>query len=265
LKRNIAVAVGDRIVRYILINFFAKKLPLFIVTEYPKSGGSWFSQMLADYLNISFPRNRIPLPKSCIMHGHYLYSKKKLPNVFVVIRDGRDVIVSFYFHCFFINDRFNERLVIKMRNLQPYKDFRDIKKNLPLFIDFLYKTKKPLGFTWSDFVNNWYGKQGYFIRYEKLKEECAIELYRAIQSIIKTEPENSRLKDIATKYTFAAQAKRKPGDEKNNSFMRKGIVGDWKNYFTKETSEIFDYYAGKELILLGYEKDRTWIELTLGQ
>ena len=41
--------------------------------------------------------------------------------------------------------------------------------------------------------------------------------------------------------------------------MRKGIVGDWKNYFNKEAREIFNHYAGDQLIKLGYEKDRSWV------
>jgi hypothetical protein len=257
LKRNVISSINDKLVRKTMVSLFSKKLKLYVVTEYPKSGGSWVSQMLSEYLKVPFPRNRIPLPQSCIMHGHYLYSKS-LSNVFVVFRDGRDIVVSWYYHCFFVNDKYNERLVAKMRKLQPYKDYKDIKKNLPIFIEFIYNTAKPIGFTWSDFVRNWYGKQKYIIRYEKLKEDCACELNNAIKMILNINPNRIRLEKIAKRYSFNELSKRKPGNENKNSFLRKGIVGDWKNCFTKKASEKFDQYAGKELILLGYEHDKNW-------
>jgi len=42
--------------------------------------------------------------------------------------------------------------------------------------------------------------------------------------------------------------------------LRKGISGDWKNKFSREAKQIFNEYAGKELIQLGYEVDDSWIE-----
>jgi sulfotransferase family protein len=49
------------------------------------------------------------------------------------------------------------------------------------------------------------------------------------------------------------------GEENKRSFLRKGVVGDWRNQFSLEAREVFDRYAGEELILLGYEKDRKWV------
>ncbi len=47
---------------------------------------------------------------------------------------------------------------------------------------------------------------------------------------------------------------RNPDDERKNSLMRKGIVGDWKNYFDAESRISTEKYAGCQLISLGYEK-----------
>jgi len=52
-------------------------------------------------------------------------------------------------------------------------------------------------------------------------------------------------------------ARRSIGKEKN-SFMRKGIVGDWKNHFSKEARKLFDELAGEQLIMLGYEAGHDW-------
>jgi hypothetical protein len=58
------------------------------------------------------------------------------------------------------------------------------------------------------------------------------------------------------KNSFQSRAKnRKPGEEDQGSFFRKGISGDWKNYFTPRDKRIFYDEAGDTLESLGYEAD----------
>jgi hypothetical protein len=40
--------------------------------------------------------------------------------------------------------------------------------------------------------------------------------------------------------------------------FRKGIAGDWKNYFTPELKETYKESIGKFLIEFGYERDLSW-------
>lgn len=42
------------------------------------------------------------------------------------------------------------------------------------------------------------------------------------------------------------------------SFERKGIAGDWKNHFNKESKKLFKEFSSKELIKLNYEKNDNW-------
>jgi len=51
---------------------------------------------------------------------------------------------------------------------------------------------------------------------------------------------------------------RERGQEDTSSFYRKGIAGDWKNYFTARDRQIYKEEAGKLLIRLGYERDLDW-------
>jgi hypothetical protein len=63
--------------------------PLFrtyLVNEYPKSGGTWLGQMLAEVFQIPFPRNRLPVFRSAIMHGHYL-NAWNMKNAVIMWRD----------------------------------------------------------------------------------------------------------------------------------------------------------------------------------
>jgi hypothetical protein len=48
---------------------------------------------------------------------------------------------------------------------------------------------------------------------------------------------------------------RKRGAEDSSSFFRKGIVGDWRNFFTERDESIFREEAGDLLVELGYDSD----------
>ena len=234
-------------------------LPLYIVNEYPKSGGTWVCQMLSDYLDIPFPRNQFPKFQSSIMHGHYLHIRT-LKNVYIVMRDGRDVMVSFYYQSLFKHERFNDRLVEITRRDLNFDDYSDIKKNMPKFIEYKFSNKKNPRFTWSDFVNSWIDKDVPIITYENLLRDTINVLGQAIYKVCNVQPDEDRLREISEKYSFKNQTGRNPGDENKLSFLRKGIAGDWKNYFSKEARQVFNKFAGNELIKLGYEIDDSWID-----
>ena len=248
----------EGITRLLMVTCLSDALPLYIVTEYPKSGGSWVSQMLSEYFNVPFPRNRFPRLRSSIMHGHYL-PFPTMKNVVVVLRDGRDVMVSFYYHCLFKNERYNARLVETTRKDLQFEDYDDIRSNLPRFIEYKFTHKKHPRFTWSEFVNSWTDMDVPIIKYENLLQDTAREMSKAIREICKSRADKARLERIAEKYSFKNLAKRNPGEENKHSFLRKGIAGDWKNHFSREARQIFNEFAGRELIKAGYEVDGSWL------
>jgi len=234
--------------------------PLYLVNEYPKSGGTWVGQMLSKALDVPFPRNRLPIFRSCIMHGHYL-SQLGMKNVLCVWRDGRDVLVSQYYHYFFPNERGNKVLVNRATADLQLSDIHDIKNNLPLFIAYTYKDKWHPKFTWTDFVNQWHGKKNVLhVKYEDLRQNCVIELQRIVLELTRKKLKKNEAEKIIEEFSFEKQSGRQPGQENSSSFMRKGIVGDWKKHFSYESKKMFDHYAGGALIALGYETDHSWAE-----
>ncbi len=245
--------------RFLLCHGFSGLLPLYIVTEYPRSGGTWFSQMISDYLGVPFPRNQLPRFESCVMHGHYLPSWA-MKNVFVVFRDGRDVMVSYYFYSFFKNERSNARLVEITRKRLPFARYEDIRSNLPRFMEHTFFGKSYPRFTWSQFVKSWVDQEVIFVRYEDLMKRTSTELRKAIKRLLGREPDRKRLEEIAERYSFANQQGCNPARGTASSFLRKGIVGDWKNFFSREACELFNHVAGEELIRLGYEQDDSWVQ-----
>lgn len=233
--------------------------PLYLVNEYPKSGGSWLGQMLADALSIPFPRNRLPMLCSCIMHGHYL-NPSGMRNVVVLWRDGRDVLISQYYHSLFENEKGNSRLVRMTRERLRFDDYHDIRSNLPRFMEYIYEDKVTQKFSWSEFVRAWYGRDVVQVRYEDLRIRTVEELDRILHELAKVCHSRQQIETIVEKNSFERLAGRKIGEENVRSFLRKGIIGDWENHFTRESRVRFAEYAGEELIALGYEKNHSWTQ-----
>jgi len=249
--------------RKLIWRLLADKYDVYLVAEYPKSGGTWYSQMLADYLELPFPRNTTkPVLEKCVMHGHELY-KGYRDRVSVVLRDGRDLMVSFYYHHLFFNEWNHHPSVQRHRDYLGFRDFEDIRENLPDFIEYMNTVwaRKFNHFSWSDFVFSWLKNvpAGQVIRYEDLLSTPVAAMTLVINALGVVHIDRVKLEKIVDKYSFEKVAGRKTGIENKASFVRKGISGDWINHFTKEAREVFDQYSGEALIYSGYEKDRSWV------
>ena len=139
-------------------------------------------------------------------------------------------------------------------------DVHDIERYLPRFIEWTFEGGYP-GFSWAEFVEMWHGVPNVIeTSYEAVTRNTVKELIKIVKYI---DPE--RLKDIdpdkiVSDYSFEKQSNRKRGEEDVKSFIRKGIIGDWKNVFNREACQVFSHYAGDELICLNYEKDHSWAD-----
>lgn len=229
-----------------------------VLTEYPKSGGSWMSQMLSAALNIPYARNRLPAFGDQILHGCFLNVHTNI-NTIVVWRDGRDTMISYYYHMMIDKPITSAFAGKKLRAQLGVSDPHDVDKYLPRFIEWACTGGYPR-FTWSDFVKTWYGNNDVvFTSYEACLENPLKELNEILAGIERMVLPEVDLQSVVDLHSFNAQTNRKPGEEDVNSFIRKGIVGDWKNAFNSEACEIFHRYCGPELILLGYAEDNLWV------
>lgn len=253
----------DAVRRLVLWHVLSGVTPYYLVSEFPKSGGSWVAQMLSAYLDVPFPRNKdvtVIRRQPSILHGHHLYSKH-FKNAVYVLRDGRDVMVSAYFHMLFQNDRNPPWAIDRIRAELAFSDYDDVEGNLPQFIEYMF-TKFSSGlfhFSWADFVYSVGGKNANCIRYEDLLEDTPGTFAAALARLNGREPEMERVREIAERFSFRQQTKRNAGEEDTTSFLRKGIAGDWLNKFTSEARQAFDKYAGEALLVAGYEKNRDWV------
>lgn len=247
--------------RLLMWHYLGKKQKYVLVSEFPKSGGTWFSQLISEVLKMDFPRNQTPKFKDCILHGHHLYHSN-FGKMIGIIRDGRDVMVSAYFHFLIENDRNSIRTINKMRSRLKFSDYTDVRENMPAFISYMFEdfTIKWSHFSWADCIES-FSKNDLtlIVKYESLLSNAEAELTRSIDFLGFEPVESKEISKAIEKYSFKNQTNRLPGEEDSRSFLRKGVSGDWLNYFSLEAKELFNEYAGKELILAGYESDDTWV------
>lgn len=246
--------------RYILAHSATQYFPLYVINEYPKSGGSWVGDMLSDALRIPFPRNRLPMLRSSILHGHMMHSWN-MRNVILVWRDGRDVLISQYYHSLFLNDRGNARLVAKCRSDLGFTNYDNISENLITFMEYVYEAKRHPRMSWSEFVDRWADcKRCVHVRYEDLRARPVDELKRVVKELSDTSLDDGLAASIVDKHSFERVSGRRVGEADIGSFLRKGVVGDWTNYFNHDACVRFGRYAGNALIKLGYESGNEWID-----
>lgn len=263
-NRSVASIKTDALVRLAMHNLCSGILPIYLVTEYQKSGGTWVGQMLSRYLDIPFPRNRLPVFSTSVLHGH-LMPTPFLKNVLCVFRDGRDTTVSSYFHMLFESDKNSPHLVRRCRNDLQFSDYDDVQHNMPRFIEYLFSEhhQKTLTrrnqFTWSEFVDAWSGRDVVKVKYEDLVADGVAAMSAVISGLIGESVDLERLSKIVDDLSFEKQTKRKPGEEDSKSFLRKGKPGDWQEKFTRNSAKVFDHHAGEQLIQMGYEKNNNWI------
>lgn len=95
------------------------------------------------------------------------------------------------------------------------------------------------------------------LRYESMKSDHAGELQRLFEFL----NVNSALEVVqqcAKSTTFESRTGRRPGTMEAAAKARKGVVGDWQNWFTRKDGQVFHEIAGAELVGLGYVSDDGW-------
>lgn len=226
-----------------------------LICAYPKSGTHWLWEITCMLLNGS--ADRIKLMKEMamlealsgsglaamtsprVLNTHLLYGKipqdfkKKQCKIVYILRNPKDVAVSFFNH--------HTRLL-------DYEYTGDWKEYLPRFID----GKVDYG-SWFDYVIDWEKEMNtnqqnpaHVVTYEDLQKDCVKEIGR-LATFLKMDGSTALYEDIASQCNFKKMKKDKDvledtAEWKDNKpgMYRKGIVGDWKNWFTVAQNEMFN-------------------------
>lgn len=235
---------------------FAWKFDALVVTEYPKSGGTWLSQMLGAATGYDYARNRYPVLHDSVLHGCWLNVSKRHKTV-VLFRDGRDVMASYYFHLVYPKEITSAKYSDKVREKTAVDDPTLVHENIDRFIEWAFTEGFP-GWTWAEFIDRWWNEDGVVkTSYEALTANTHTELTRVL-SELEIDVSAEAIADAVERYSFEAQSGRSRGEAENESFVRKGVVGDWVNHFTPTAAAYFEQVAGRQLVIAGYAEDSSW-------
>ena len=111
-------------------------------------------------------------------------------------------------------------------------------------------------------LEQWYRTpDAYKAKYEELMKNPTEEL-KSISTYLDLSVDEIAIEQVVEQHSFRSLTGRNPGEEEKESPQRKGIVGDWKNYFNKDCMEAFKNEKegrwNSLLIEMGYEKDLRW-------
>ncbi|WP_009634489.1 sulfotransferase domain-containing protein [Synechocystis sp. PCC 7509] len=231
---------------------------IFLVS-YPKSGNTWLRFLLANYLTdnqCNFDNAHLLIPGIHFTQKQSISSQDRLKfvkshqpftgdyhKVIYLVRDGKDVAVSYYFHA---------------------KKFGIVSKE-ETFEDFLIKFNagKVDNYTaWSDHVNSWLNnptKDFLLIKYEDLKLNPYFELIRVLKFakiVIDTKLVKSAVEASSFESMKKLELERKEQIIKDLDpsiqFVRNGKIGEAEMYFNQELMTNFIAVHGLTLKQLGY-------------
>ena len=178
-----------------------------------------------------------------------------------LVRDGRDVAVSGVFHWMTKtiagaqrSERALDRRRIFIRGKEPgafdrFFDDEEIEEWAALW-------RQPI-----DAVGRRGGRPAMLtVRYEHLIADQAGELRRIFDYLgAASDPRTIARCARASAFERMSGGRRR-GETDPTAHVRKGIVGDWRNYFTRRDGERFHAAAGARLMQLGYADDEHWFE-----
>ena len=178
--------------------------------------------------------------------------QRRLPGGRVVqlVRDGRDVATSGTFDWLHLDAAGTERhafFVEQVPGLRLTRFFDD-------------RAIQQWATDWRDMADAFDRHPPDLVtRYESLKADHGQELQRIFQ-LLQVDSSPGIIDSCVAATTFRQATGREAGEERPLEKARKGIAGDWKNYFTRRDGELFQQIAGEQLLALGYVPDETWVD-----
>ena len=232
-----------------------------ILTEFPKSGGSWIVSMLGDALQIPqrdiyvrpgfdlFDLKKHPwyrdsdnldFPVQSVIKSHELPGSSLIDfdaTYIHMVRDGRDAVVSKWF--------FDKDFQVQNGIIASFQ------KEFDAYLEEAARD-------WSNYVSAWAKQPVVMIRYEDFLTDPVQSLGRVLTQITNRTFQQDALENTVSKFTKEKFAAALSATFRHNTFVRKGVSGDWRNYFSEENVASFKLVAGEALLSLGYELSSDW-------
>jgi hypothetical protein len=242
------------------------------VVSYPRSGNTWTRFLIGNLINPDDPvtfanvESRLPeiyfnpdhamrrLERPRILKSHECF-QPQYPRIIYIVRDPRDVAVSFYHHN------------IKAGNIAenyPLEQF------IPRFIKADFDSKWG---SWGDHVLSWQrlreGSPGFLLlRYESMKQNPELELARvaaflqscSFRAIDASSEKLLRAIDLSSPERMRSLEKQQAAEwvltrntRNDKPFVRSAIAGGWTAQLPKQSVAAIESAWGEIMQALGYE------------
>ncbi len=185
-----------------------------------------------------------------IIHPDYLViPKPKRYKTFFVTRDPRDLVVSFYF-----STKYSHQLIAYIPTMRTALASLSIGEGLKYAIDALdelgvFEAQR----SWLDTED----EQHKIFRYEDLARDNRTFL-RQLLNYLKVEISEENFNLLYNRHTYENYSKGRPqGKEDINSHYRKGVSGDWKDYFDEDVMKHFRNVTDDLVEALDYNADES--------
>ena len=232
-----------------------------LLVSYPRSGNTWVRFLLANVVEsgaeqpIDFHSVHSVIPdhgirehrqfiealaEPRIMKSHSAFDRR-FRRVIYLIRDGRDVMVSYY-------------------------DYETKHQRFDgSFHDFLLSSQLPYGL-WADHVQSWLNAREEIdllvVQYENLLQDTQHELERMTRFVgISSAPdvlERAVRLSAFDQMQKLEQTRGRPYGDTTYQFVRRGTAGQWSGAFDQESTAVFKSQANSLLFELGYVSSEDW-------
>lgn len=245
------------------------------VAGLPKSGTTWLERMLSTYPGFHdllipdvasheiasggshdyelppdlFPRleNMLVVTKMHVHGSPHNVDTLRAARVryAVLYRDLRDVAVS---HIFYVRQT-------PWHPEYPLYAKHSLEEGLALFAD---RTLVPF----ANWIRSWHvnadPEASLIVRYEDMLSDAFAVMTRVARHF-QLDDSEATIASIVGAHSFQRlSGGRARGEDDSASFFRKGVAGDWRNYFATALKDAYKERIGAFLIEYGYERDLTW-------
>lgn len=197
--------------------------------------------------NLTFPRSDCYVYMYVNANSNCVTKMTSNSRGFHLIRDPRDALVSQYWSWKNVHQNNNEMILNTRKKLQKL----NIEDGLIEILDVFVMLQQLRDWSFNRYKNI------LEVKYENLVENPYSQ-FQNIFNYLQIDISDQDFQDLVDRNSFQKITNRIPGEEDYNSHFRKGIAGDWKNYFTERVKYVFKERYGNELIRLGYEKNLDW-------
>ncbi|MCB1970165.1 MAG: sulfotransferase domain-containing protein [Geminicoccaceae bacterium] len=232
-----------------------------------KTASQWFRGVFADplftdhtglvsvpFIDLGLADARIDEPLDRGTIGTHLYidyptyraiPKPESYRTFFVMRDPRDLIVSWYFSA-----RYSHPLVRPVDELRPRLESLEFEDGMIFLIDKLHEYGTfTAQLSWMEADGDRHVR---LMRYEDLAADNRAFLAMLLD-YLKVPMSSEAFETLYARNNFQTlTGPREQGDEDIHAHNRKGVAGDWRNHFTDRISAHFHDVMGDGMARLGY-------------